>query len=665
MLLHLGLHPEMVIETLAVALILAAVLMLPTRGIQPRTRRWSARALVLTLCGSFAWVASALRSPVLTEAETPFRPIAVPAEGFVSSDTCAGCHPDQYDTWFDSYHRKMTQLANPEAVLGPFEGTTLNFGVDTFVLGYEDETFFFDRRRRTDDGEVVTRHPVLMTTGSHTVQAYWYPTGDRRNIALFPFVYLVQDQRWVPRRSVFILPPEKTTENLAAPEGWPHDQRWNHTCIHCHTTHGRPNFGELDTKVSEFGIACESCHGPAEEHLAANQTPWDRYSRYLSDGSDESANIVNPVKLDQRRASQVCGICHAITYPVGNEVYNDLEEGRRYRAGNDLEDSRRIVRPTLGEASLEGLPEADPGVREQSFWNDGVVRVKGREYNGLLDTPCYQRGEMGCFSCHEMHQKSTDTRSREEWANDQLKPGMRHNLACVQCHTEYESPTALMAHTRHDASSSGSNCYNCHMPFTTFGLLKAIRTHQVTSPSVELGVKTGRPDACNNCHLDKTLAWTAEHLDDWYGIETRELDPVRQSVPASLLWVLAGDAAQRSLITWHMGLDEAREASGYHWMTPVLAQLLVDPYDGVRFNAVKALKKHPALAGLEVDYLADEAERQKLAEQILQFWQSMPVPDDRIAAPSALIDDPEGVLPHDIYALLLAQRNDRPVALAE
>ncbi len=24
-----------------------------------------------------------------------------------------------------------------------------------------------------------------------------------------------------------------------------------------------------------------------------------------------------------------------------------------------------------------------------TFWSDGMVRVSGREYNGLIDSPCY------------------------------------------------------------------------------------------------------------------------------------------------------------------------------------------------------------------------------------------------------------------------------------
>ena len=45
--------------------------------------------------------------------------------------------------------------------------------------------------------------------------------------------------------------------------------------------------------------------------------------------------------------------------------------------------------------------------------------VTGREYNGLLDTPCFQRGKMSCLSCHSMHGYHD--------RNDQLAPRMETN----------------------------------------------------------------------------------------------------------------------------------------------------------------------------------------------------------------------------------------------
>jgi hypothetical protein len=34
----------------------------------------------------------------------------------------------------------------------------------------------------------------------------------------------------------------------------------------------------------------------------------------------------------------------------------------------------------------------------------------------------------------------------------------------------------VTAHTHHASNSSGNECYNCHMPHTTYGVLSAIRS---------------------------------------------------------------------------------------------------------------------------------------------------------------------------------------------
>ena len=74
----------------------------------------------------------------------------------------------------------------------------------------------------------------------------------------------------------------------------------------------------------------------------------------------------------------------------------------------------------------------------------------------------------------------------------------------------------------------GSRCYNCHMPHTTFGLLRAMRSHQVSSPNVRESLDYGRPNACNLCHLDETLSWTADKLHAWYQQPVPELSRGRQ-----------------------------------------------------------------------------------------------------------------------------------------
>jgi hypothetical protein len=83
------------------------------------------------------------------------------------------------------------------------------------------------------------------------------------------------------------------------------------------------------------------------------------------------------------------------------------------------------------------------------------------------------------------------------------------------------------------------------MSHTTYGLFKAIRSHTIDTPSVQTSLSTGRPNACNQCHLDKTMAWTAGRLEQWYGIGRPDLDDAESATSAGVLWALKGDAGQK------------------------------------------------------------------------------------------------------------------------
>ena len=55
----------------------------------------------------------------------------------------------------------------------------------------------------------------------------------------------------------------------------------NHHCIRCHLTGGNPGLdkatGMLLSKVGELGIACESCHDPAQANVDYYKNPLRRY----------------------------------------------------------------------------------------------------------------------------------------------------------------------------------------------------------------------------------------------------------------------------------------------------------------------------------------------------------------------------------------------------
>ena len=219
-----------------------------------------------------------------------------------------------------------------------------------------------------------------------------------------------------------------------------------------------------------------------------------------------------------------------------------------------------------------------------------------------------------------------------------------------------------MAHTHHEFESSGSNCYNCHMSYTTYGLLKAIRSHQIDSPSVAASLATGRPHACNQCHLDRTLAWTSDHLEQWYGIPAPQLDEEERQITASVLWLLRGDSGQRALMAWSMGWDSARHASSDDWMAPYLGQLLDDPYDAVRFIAARSLRQLPGFESLVYDFVGLADQRAQARLNALEIWTNQ---TGRSSTGRAILIEDDGTLNRRDFERLLQQRNDRPLNLME
>ena len=213
--------------------------------------------------------------------------------------------------------------------------------------------------------------------------------------------------------------------------------------------------------------------------------------------------------------------------------------------------------------------------------------------------------------------------SLTDWANDQLDAAKLGNEACLQCHEQLRDTTALTSHTNHAANSSGSECYNCHMPHASYGLLKAIRSHRISNPSVQESTEFGRPNACNQCHLDQTLEWTGRHLESWYGIAApTDLSDDAKKYSATALWCLTGDAGQRALAAWSLGWQPAKEASRTDWVAPVLAQMLADPYDAVRHIAHRSLRSLPAFRDFAFNYTGPVAERQQAAVRAFKTWRT-------------------------------------------
>jgi hypothetical protein len=269
-----------------------------------------------------------------------------PEDGFIGSGACERCHVDEHASWHRSYHRTMTQVASPESVLAPFDGQTLVNRGRAYRLEQSGDAFFVHVRHAEEPETAAQKQRIVMTTGSHHMQVYWMESaGKLREQVILPFVYLFEDQRWIPREDAFIYPPHQG----------PMPSTWNDGCIRCHSTGGQPGLdaasGHYDSRVAELGIACEACHGPGRDHAAYYDTPEaDR-------GEAPARDVVQPLHLPEIRQAQICGQCHAVTGPP-NRAADDawLQHGRLEQLLQPRRQPRQL--PRRAHRQLQ-LPDGD------------------------------------------------------------------------------------------------------------------------------------------------------------------------------------------------------------------------------------------------------------------------------------------------------------------
>jgi predicted CXXCH cytochrome family protein len=564
----------------------------------------------------------------------------VPSRGFLGSEACRRCHARSHESWHSSFHRTMTQVASAAAIQAPFDGRKLTRGTVTCTVERRGDAFWvrapdpdidyrlFQEGAPSSYSPPIVERKVALVTGSHHMQIYWLPSNRGNELRIFPWVFSIDEQRWIPYEDSFVTPA--THRRMRA--------SWNANCIACHSVDGKPNY-DLDekrfqTEVVEYGISCEACHGPGESHVRWQEDP----QLPAAKGTDP---IVHPGQVPSKVAAEICGQCHSDF--TRDESY--YVHGPRYRAGEDL---------NAAQSTIDFQARKDPRHPfHDSHWEDGTGRVGGREYLGLTASKCFQEGELTCITCHSMHNADP---------NQQLSLSAQHNDVCTKCHDKIAQD--ISAHTHHAADSSGSECYNCHMPRTSFALLRAIRSHRVDSPNAATSHATGRPNACNLCHLDKSLSWTASTLKDWYGTEQPAWNTAEQvPIAASVEWLLRGDAAQRIVTAWHYSWQPAQEASGDEWQTPLLAQLLNDTYSAVRLVAGRSLKTLPNMGDLKYDFLASEADRKAAILSAIDDWRSSS--RSLVNDPAAVLQNEDGLLDEPTIRTLLEKQDRRNISLTE
>ena len=526
------------------------------------------RAPALWLFGpAIAWGLAAVAGLTITARDpAAWAEVDRAAAGLAGSSSCMTCHPAQVASWRQTYHRTMTQPARGAVVLAPFAGESIEHMGFRATMTRSGAGAPHVRVEPVDGGQPLLDTDVALTVGSHRYQQYVARLdrgGGPGEMWRLPVAWHPGTARWIPMNAAFLEPEGQRGD---ADDFLRHLGRWNDNCIMCHNTEPVPGLSDMSetfaSRVGEFGIACEACHGPAGAHLQRQADP----ARRLLGGDGDPA-IAHPGRLAPREESGLCGRCH------GNRIAADvaavLRDGDRFLPGTDL---AAVSRPIWADSHVGGSEETPFAPR---FWPDGTPRLSAYEYQGLLQSPCYQNGEqggLGCNHCHDMHGDEPDM---------QVRTGRKGQAACDGCHT------LDPAHGGHGAAVA---CQDCHMPRITYGLLEGMISHRISNPDPAAWVgRHDQPDACTQCHVDRSRAWAASQM--------ATLGFAAGSAPAEspdeawasrvILDLYGGDPVQRVLAAH--ALTRPGVPVPVSTRMPWLVDALEDGYPAVRFMVWRAL----------------------------------------------------------------------------
>lgn len=408
---------------------------------------------------------------------------------FTGRESCRECHEKQYDLFLGSDHDMAMDNATDSTVLGNFNNVTFTQGGITSMFFRKDDKFLVNTEG--PDGD-LNDYEIRYVFGIRPLQQYLveFPGG---RYQMLPLCWDTRPkeaggQKWFHLYDQERIPPDDILF-------WTRiTQNWNYMCSECHSTNVWKQFdytsNTYQTTWNEIDVSCEACHGAGSIHIewARNIEEGGRPDAIPNMGlvirlkdTDNASWVFNmetgTAKRSVPRTSgilvQMCARCHA-RRSVATEDYI---------WGNHLLETHW---PSLLE---EGL-----------YYPDGQILEEVYVYASFLQSKMYMAG-VNCKDCHEPHSG---------------KVYIHGNALCYRCHLaeKYGSRT----HHFHDPSQNGSSCFECHMPERTYMVIDPRRDHSIRVPRPDLSDKLKTPNACIQCHTDKTNQWASAYLKQWYGI---------------------------------------------------------------------------------------------------------------------------------------------------
>ncbi len=428
------------------------------------------------------------------EATKPSEIKSPPNATFVGSENCQSCHATQHDQWLHSHHSKAIEPVNDSTMLGNFNDVKFLYNKIESRFYKKENNFYV----QTDgpDGN-LTEFKIKYTFGVYPLQQYLVEFPGGRMQAL-PFAWDSRAKDVGGQRWYHMYPQERIDfrDQLHWTKAY---QNWNMMCAECHSTALRKNWNpetnSYATTYKELSVGCESCHGPASNHMIWTAEKNTEYKKNNLKGfsftlvndwasawkfDTDSTPIAHRVTPQSNKAVEnVCAACHARS--------SQLSDGWNNSPGVDFLEHHR---PTM--------------VTEPLFWPTGEQRDEVYVWNSFQASKMYNNG-VTCMDCHNAH-------TGKLLAMD--------NALCLRCHNAsvFDTPK----HSFHPKESEGGKCVNCHMSSSTYMEVDDRRDHSFQIPRPDVSEATGSPNACMSCHTNKSNVWAQSAMDKWYGKKWRD-----------------------------------------------------------------------------------------------------------------------------------------------
>ncbi|TNJ42516.1 hypothetical protein KFZ70_02320 [Tamlana fucoidanivorans] len=387
--------------------------------------------------------------------ETPTHSAHV-SSNYIGSNQCKSCHEDTYKKWSGSHHDRAMDIANASTVLGNFNNIKQVIDGVSYHFYTKDKAFIVNV---TEIDGSVNDYKIAYTFGFTPLQQYLVDFEGGKKQVLRVTWDAVKNKWFHQYKGQTII----TTDWLHWTKG---AQNWNTMCAECHSTNLKRGYDlqsdTFHTTYSEIDVTCESCHGPGRNHVEwASKDIKDSHS-YIINGKTQEDQL------------SLCAPCHA----------------RRTKLTKDLKPGETFENQYLLQSISSTYYHADGQIDEEDY-----------VYGSFLQSKMYAQG-VKCNDCHDAHS---------------LKLKFDGNQLCLQCHapSEYNSPR----HHFHNLDTDAALCINCHMTGKIYMGNDFRRDHSFRIPRPDQSAKYGTPNACNQCHQDKSNQWAAQKIKSWYGKE--------------------------------------------------------------------------------------------------------------------------------------------------